>query len=206
MHAMDATDAIAETVLPLAGFACPVHEAQAVFRQTLDALAQPGRVKTARGSHALPVGVGHAMAALLLTLADADTPVWLPANVDPSVRAYLRFHCSCPLVAEPVRAVFVAVPTGFAPPALSQLAQGDPAYPDRSATLLLEVSALREGQGVRLRGPGIPGQCRLQADGLPADFWAERQRSRPRFPLGVDVILTQADRLCGLPRTTIMES
>lgn len=199
-------NAIAENVLPLAGFANPVDEAQTVFRLALDALAQPGRVKTIAGSHELPAGMGRAMAALLLTLADADTPVWLPAGVDPSVRAYLRFHCGCPLADEPSRAVFVAVPAGFAAPALPQLAQGDPAYPDRSATLLLEAAALREGQGMRLIGPGIPGERRLEAEGLPADFWAEWRRNHQRFPLGVDVILTQADRLCGLPRTTIAES
>jgi len=189
----------------LAGFVEPVDEAQAVFRQALDALAQPGRIHGVVGRHEVPIGMGHAMTALLLTLADSDTPLWLPAGVDAAVHHYLRFHCGCPLLDAPECAALVAAPKGFAVPPLAQLAQGLPAYPDRSATLLLEVSALRAGEGVRLSGPGIATHRRLAVDGLPADFWLEWRCNQQRFPLGVDVFLTCADQLCGLPRTTLME-
>lgn len=197
---------IPATVLPQAGFADPVDEAQAVFRAALDALARPGQLTAVSGRHELPAGLGHAMAALLLTLADADTPVWIPAAMDPAVAAYLRFHCGCPLVAEASQATFVAVPAGHAMPALSSLAQGDPAYPDRSATLLLEVSALDGRQGVQLSGPGIRGTRRLDVAGLPDDFWTHWKRNHQRFPLGVDVLFTQGEQICGLPRTTFVES
>jgi len=189
----------------LAGFAEPVEEAQAVFRLALDALAQPGRIQHITANHEVPTGLGHAMTALLLTLADSDTPVWLPAGVDAAVRTYLRFHCGCPLVDTPECAAFVAVPAGLTAPPLAHMAQGLPAYPDRSATLLLEVAALRADAGVCLSGPGIPTQRRLAVDGVPDDFWGEWRRNQQRFPLGVDVFLTCADQLCGLPRTTRME-
>ncbi len=149
-------NATADTLLPLAGFAAPVDEAQASFRQALDALAQPGRVTAMPGSQALPPGMGRAMTALLLTLADADTPVWLPPGLHPAVAAYLRFHCGCPLTEEAALATFVAVPAGHAAPALSQLAQGDPAYPDRSATLILEVDGLAQDAAPAWPGPASP--------------------------------------------------
>ncbi|MFU2051372.1 phosphonate C-P lyase system protein PhnH [Bordetella hinzii] len=193
------------TVLPLAGFSAPVDEAQASFRLALDALAQPGRVTAMTGSQELPPGLSRAMTGLLLTLADADTPVWLPPGVHPSVAAYLRFHCGCPLTGEAALAAFVAVPAGHAAPELSQLAQGDPAYPDRSATLILEVAGLAQAPGVNLAGPGIPGRRQLAVQGLPEGFWAEWKRNHQRFPLGVDVFFTQAERLSGLPRSTIVE-
>ncbi|ANY16929.1 phosphonate C-P lyase system protein PhnH [Bordetella pseudohinzii] len=199
-------NATADTLLPLAGFAAPVDEAQASFRQALDALAQPGRVTAMPGSQALPPGMGRAMTALLLTLADADTPVWLPPGLHPAVAAYLRFHCGCPLTEEAALATFVAVPAGHAAPALSQLAQGDPAYPDRSATLILEVDGLAQDAGARLAGPGIAGRRQLAVQGLPEGFWAEWGRNHQRFPLGVDVFFTRAEQMSGLPRSTAVEA
>ena len=67
---------------------------------------------------------------------------WLPPGMPEQTRAFLRFHCGCALVTEPRDAIFVAVPAGHAAPAMSACAQGDPEYPDRSATLLIEVEAL----------------------------------------------------------------
>ncbi len=83
-------------------------------------------------------GLSPALAALLLTLADPDTPVWLPAGRPAPARAFLRFHCGCPLVDQLDAATFVCVPAGHAMPALADCAQGQPAYPNRSATLIVE--------------------------------------------------------------------
>jgi alpha-D-ribose 1-methylphosphonate 5-triphosphate synthase subunit PhnH len=189
----------------LAGFDHPEEGAQASFRAALQALATPGLAQPVQAACGVPAGLAPAMTALLLTLVDVDTPLWLPDGVDASVRRFLRFHCGCPLVSEPGRARFVAVPAGFTAPALDVLDAGDPAYPDRSCTLLLEVAALSSGAAVTLSGPGIEHKRPLAVAGLPAGFWREWRANHQRFPLGVDVFLTQGGQVCGLPRTTRVE-
>ncbi|MGE8642042.1 MAG: phosphonate C-P lyase system protein PhnH, partial [Achromobacter sp.] len=122
------------------------------------------------------------------------------------VLAFLRFHCACPIVPSPALARFAAVPAGCDAPALSACHQGDPAYPDVSTTLLMDVASLSEGEAVTLSGPGIQTRQALSVDGLPDGFWREWRLNHQRFPLGVDVFLTQGRRMCGLPRTTRVEN
>jgi alpha-D-ribose 1-methylphosphonate 5-triphosphate synthase subunit PhnH len=194
----------AATLLP--GFEDPVEGAQATFRAVLQALANPGRIQTIDSRCGVPAGLSHGMTAVLLTLADIDAAVWLPATADAAARAFLRFHCACPLVDDPAQARFAALPAGCAAPALEACDPGDPAYPDRSTTLLIEVASLQEGHPVTLSGPGIPGTRALRVTGLPANFWTQWAANHRRFPLGVDVVLIQGNRVCGLPRTTRVEN
>lgn len=190
----------AASLLP--GFDNPVDDAQQVFRATLEAFAHPGRLETLPVTSGVPEGLSPALAALLLTLADPDTPVWLPADVPAPARAFLRFHCGCPLVDQLDAATFVCVPAGHAMPALADCAQGLPAYPDRSATLIVEVASLTEGEALSLNGPGIETTQALTVTGLPADFQASWRANNAGFPLGVDLLLASGDQFCALTRTT----
>ncbi len=196
--------AAGRTLLP--GFADPGHDAQATFRAALNALAHPGRVQDIVAGSGVPDGLSPAMTALLLTLVDVDTPLWLPPSVGEGVIAFLRFHCGCPIVPSPALARFAVAPVGAKAPALSACHQGDPAYPDQSTTLLIEVDSLTDGETVHLAGPGIQSRQALGAAGLPEGFWREWRLNQQRFPLGVDVFLTQDRRICGLPRSTRVES
>ncbi|RZT42815.1 phosphonate C-P lyase system protein PhnH [Cupriavidus agavae] len=191
----------ATSLLP--GFADPVDDAQQVFRATLEAFAHPGRLETLPArSEGQPDGLSPALTALLLTLADPDTPVWLPVEVPAAARAFLRFHCGCPLVDAVGDATFVCVPAGHAMPALDACAQGLPDYPDRSATLIVELPSLDAGDAFTLRGPGIETTQTLRATGLPDDFPARWAANNARFPLGADLLLASGDRFCALTRTT----
>jgi alpha-D-ribose 1-methylphosphonate 5-triphosphate synthase subunit PhnH len=187
-------------------FTDPVNDAQTTFRVALQALAHPGRVHQIVAESGVPAGLSPAMAAMLLTLVDVDTPLWLPREVGADVLAFLRFHCACPIVPSPALARFAAVPAGFEAPALSVCHQGDPAYPDLSTTLLMDVASLTEGATVHLSGPGIQTRQDLSVEGLPDGFWREWRLNHQRFPLGVDVFLTHGRRMCGLPRTTRVEN
>jgi alpha-D-ribose 1-methylphosphonate 5-triphosphate synthase subunit PhnH len=189
----------------LPGFEDAAQSAQRTFRAALEAMSRPGSIGELAEPCGVPQGLSPALSALLLTLADSDTPVWLPPQTPEGVRAFLRFHCGCPLVSEVGQATFVAVPAGHAVPDLAACAQGDPAYPDRSATLLLEVASLNDGAVVTLSGPGIETQAMLAAQGLSTSFWTQWQANHARFPLGVDVLLTSGHHLCALPRTTQAE-
>lgn len=178
------------------GFVDPVIDAQAAFRAVLEAMSRPGRVVVAGTALRPPAPMNRAAAALLLTLADADTPLAQDGGED--VAAWLRFHCGAPLVA-PEAAAFVLA-TGAAP-ALASLVQGTEEEPQDGATLILQVEALVSGEGWRLTGPGIETEHRLRVDGAPEGFLAAWTRNRAGFPRGVDVVLCAGDRLAALPRT-----
>ncbi|SAI71473.1 carbon-phosphorus lyase complex subunit [Bordetella ansorpii] len=190
----------------LPGFDDPVAGAQAVFRGTLHALSHPGRVVELDAPCGVPAGLSPAMTAVLLTLADGDAPLWLPPGVSGDVARFLRFHTGSRVMGRPGAAVFVAIPAGLEMPGLADLHPGEPAYPDRSATVVLEVQSLRDGFTYELSGPGIQDRQALRVRGLPAGFVAQWQANHQRFPLGVDVLLTCGDLLCGLPRTCRMEA
>jgi len=183
------------------GFADPERAAQRAFRQLLEAWSQPGRIVALSGVAAPPPGIGPAAAAILLTLADADTAVWTDAG--DAAAAWLRFHAGCPVVADRAIASFVHAAT--APP-LAELDGGSAEAPQRAATLILEVAGLRAGEGWRLRGPGIESERSLAVDGLAAEFVAELRANHARYPVGVDVILCAGDRIAALPRSIRVEA
>jgi alpha-D-ribose 1-methylphosphonate 5-triphosphate synthase subunit PhnH len=181
----------------------PVRGSQSAFRAVLDAMAHPGRIVALPGllGSAPPAPLGAASAALALTLCDIDTPVWLD---DAASRAagFLAFHCGAPLAGNPADARFAIVADAAALPPLDGFSLGSDEYPERSATLLIEVAALAEKPGVMLRGPGIRGTARLDVAGLPTRFWEERKALAELFPRGIDIVFTCGARLAALPRST----
>jgi alpha-D-ribose 1-methylphosphonate 5-triphosphate synthase subunit PhnH len=180
------------------GFAAAVLDAQACFRAVLEAMSRPGRVLTAPALPELPPGLSPAAAAVLLTLADADTPLRLAAGAQ--AEAFIRFHCGARLV-DAARAAFVLDPAA----GLLALDAGTEEEPERGATLILDVESLEEGTGWRLTGPGIRDAHHLRVTGAPSGFVQDWATNRKRFPRGVDVILCAGDRLAALPRTVAIE-
>ena len=185
------------------GFGDPVHGAQQAFRRILQAMARPGTIQDCGGELDPPPGLSPAMAAVCLTLADADAPIWLADTLatDAAV-GYLKFHCNAPILDQVGRARFVLADAASMP-ALDACAQGDDRYPDRSATLVVDVPRLaHHGPGAWvLRGPGIETTATLATDGLPGDFPARWRDNAESYPCGVDLILSCGSRLAALPRT-----
>lgn len=181
------------------GFADAPREAAFAFRAALQAMARPGRIEPLAGARP-PAPVSQAAGALLLTLCDPETGVYLAGDHDRAeVREWITFHCAAPLVG-PERADF-ALGTWEALQPVGAYRIGTPEYPDRSATLIVEVPALSPS-GARLTGPGIETEAALSLPELAA-FRA----NAARFPLGFDCYFTCADRLAGLPRSTrVMEA
>jgi alpha-D-ribose 1-methylphosphonate 5-triphosphate synthase subunit PhnH len=185
------------------GFAAPVRDAQAAFRALLDAMARPGTIVTPRAPAAPPALLPPAMAAVALTLLDADTPLWLDAATDDgAASAWLRFHCGCRLVAEAEQAAFLFVTTAERMPPHASLRAGTDEYPDTAATMVIAVDALGQGEALALSGPGIDGDAVLRVAGLPRRFVAERAANRRLFPCGIDAILVAGGQLAALPRST----
>lgn len=183
------------------GFADPVFGAQEIFRAVMEAMARPGRIQSCDVLPDCPAELAPAAAAALLALADSETPVWTDAGDEAG--AWIAFHTGATLVATPAEAQFLLA-TG-AMPALALLDVGTDETPQDSATLIVQVSALSEGEGWRLSGPGIEREHLLHAPGLPADFLAQWTANRATFPRGVDLVLAHGQALAALPRTTAIE-
>lgn len=178
----------------LAGFGDPVRDSQAVFRSVMDAMARPGRVHEVAGPDVPPLA--RATAAVLLTLVDGETPLWLDLGAG-ATWDWIAFHCGARR-AEAGTAQF-AVVLGSA--ALEGFSAGSDEEPEGSATVIFQVEALGVGDEVRLSGPGLAGEEILAVTGLPEGFAKFWQGNRRLFPRGIDVILCAGDRLAALPRT-----
>lgn len=160
-------------------------------------MARPGRIFAVMGAEP-PAPISVAAGVALLTLTDATTPLHLAGAADcEALRGWVGFHSGAPLVAAD-QAQF-ALGTWDALQPLSRFRIREPSYPDRSATLIVELNRL-EAQGARLTGPGIETEARLS---LPET--AAFRANRALFPLGFDCILTCGARLAALPRSTNVE-
>lgn len=183
-------------------FVDPVHQSQRAFRGILTALARPGRIVEVCAPAGLPPRMEGAVAAIVLTLLDHDTPLWLdPAFLTEEIRRYLRYHTGAPRVVELAEAAFALIGQPGDMPPLDAFAPGEPAYPDRSATLVLQLPSLEGGQSVILSGPGIEHEIEAAPAGLPEWFWPAWNANAERYPLGVDAFLASGNRVMGLPRT-----
>jgi alpha-D-ribose 1-methylphosphonate 5-triphosphate synthase subunit PhnH len=191
-----------------AGFARPVHDAQAVFRCVMMAMARPGTVRELSVSVAPPGRMHGAAAAVALALCDFETPVWLDEALaaDAAVADWLRFHTGAPIVPSSRSAAFAFVASGQALPDFSTFSLGSLEYPDRSVTAVVGVDRLHEATGWRLTGPGIRGEAHFMAEGLPADMLERLAANRGLFPRGIDLVLVCGNRIAALPRTTIVEA
>lgn len=185
-------------------FANPAHDSARAFRPMLEAVARPGRVFPFEPEIEPPPGLSRELAAVALTLCDFLTPIWLsPTLWTADIERYLRFHTGAPLTTELAGTSYAFAAAEYDLPEFSRLPRGTHEYPDRSATLVIGVGALNEGQGVaELSGPGIKMPCKLDAPPLGPMFWADLMELRDDYPLGVDVLLTAPGAIAAVPRST----
>lgn len=180
------------------GFPDPAAQSARGFRALLEAMARPGRIQQVAGA-APPAPLSVAAGVAVLVLCDDTTPLHLAAGFDtPDLRDWITFHTGAPLVGAEAAQFALGDWAGLQP--LDRFALGDPAWPDRSVTLVVELPGL-DNSGPRLTGPGIEREIRLS---LPET--AAFQANRALFPLGFDTILTCGNRLAALPRSTRVEA
>lgn len=176
------------------GFANPPIDAARAFRLVLDAMAHPARIVDLPAIEA-PTPCSAAAAITLLTLVDATTPLHLAgAHDSDAIRDWVRFHLGAPLVGPQDAAFALGAWDALRP--LGRFVQGSAEYPDRSATLIVETSSLRN-DGPRLTGPGIETQTRLALPDVAA-----LQANAAQFPRGLDFLFTSGAQLAALPRST----
>ncbi|RUL63261.1 phosphonate C-P lyase system protein PhnH [Dyella dinghuensis] len=216
----------------LAAFANPVFDSQRTFRELLQAMARPAVPRLLPVLPPSPAPIAPAAMAILLTLCDATTSVWLQQPDDNVVR-HVRFHAGVKLAEQPLDADFALITDPLSMPPLDAFARGDMRYPDRSASLIVQVTALgaspcAQGEagrgsltlastqaratppqpspasrgGSRFAGPGIRDTETVAIDGLPHDFWQQRAALAAQLPLGIDLYFVAAQHVVALPRTT----
>ncbi|MGY6710605.1 MAG: phosphonate C-P lyase system protein PhnH [Rhizobiaceae bacterium] len=186
------------------GFSDAALGSQQVFRAVMDAMAMPGTVRHVPPLATPPAPLSPAAAAVALALVDADTPVWLDPLLSQSaaVREWLGFQAGAPIIDIPAEAYFALIADPAAMPSLENFAQGSQNYPDRSATLILQVDGFEAGERLVLEGPGIEATQRLAAHPMPRHFCEQWRQNNARFPRGVDLVLAGPDAVVALPRTT----
>jgi alpha-D-ribose 1-methylphosphonate 5-triphosphate synthase subunit PhnH len=194
----------------------PVFASQATFRAVLDAMARPGTVL------ALPVAdptspsiEARYLTALLLTLLDHEvTFSVVPAGdavgetAAARLTVYLVETTGCRAV--PVEAADYVIALGPLPAGLPVcLKRGEPAYPDRGATLIWLVPTLTDERqsdtAVALSGPGVRSgdALTLRLAGLTTADLAALAAANAEPPCGIDLILTDAaGNVSCLPRST----
>lgn len=173
-------------------------DSQACFRTLLEAYSTPGRIIGLPVPLTPPMGLSPACAALLLTLADAQTKISL--GDEHPAQDWLVFHTGA-LLATQEGADFTIATTR---PALRLLPQGTDEAPEGGATLILDLPSLDEGQRFRLEGPGLRAPVE-QTLPLDAGFVAEWQAQRFTAPRGVDLLLCAGTRMLALPRSLKIE-
>ncbi|MEW6099333.1 MAG: phosphonate C-P lyase system protein PhnH [Pseudomonadota bacterium] len=216
------------------GFADPVHGSQTTFRCLLEAMARPGCVQAldadTRDALAPPRGLGVATTAILLTVADADTAVWLspafaPAQVLEGVLAFGRFHTGMRVVPRAEESQYAFAPAHAAAEALLLgLPRGSDEAPQEGATLIVEAPSIVSVEEdaaaaappahpedadptpwVRLSGPGVRHARWLAVGGLSLAFWRAREELQAGFPRGVDIVFTCGGQIAAVPRSTVVQ-
>lgn len=168
-----------------------VLQAARVFRQALEAMADPGAIVTLPGCPA-PAPLSPAAGALVTALADETIPIHLAgAHNTRAVRGWLRERIGAPLVTAEEAELAIGTWESLAP--ISRFRRGDPDAPETSATLVVELAALT-GQGpLLLRADG--GERALSLPDLEAF-----EENAALSPLGLDFFLTCDTSMAALPR------
>lgn len=175
----------------------PLQSARA-FREILEAMACPGTIRRVQGARP-PQQLSVAAGVALLVLTDPTTRLHLAGCADtPAVHDWIAFHTGAPLVRAEEADFAVGIWDALQP--VTRFRIGQPDYPDRSTTLIVEVDRL-VNHGPALTGPGIETAAWLNLPETTA-FRA----NRAQFPLGFDTLFTAGDRIAGLPRSTRVEA
>lgn len=172
----------------------PEHQ-QETFRTILTAMSQPGKVLAIHHDE-----YSDCLSAVLATLLDgtvsladpdllvsaADWPMLQVNQADVDKADFIVCNGQSKLCIEPKL--------------------GSLESPEQSATLMLSVKSLTEGDLIALlSGPGVNGCTKIHCSGLDAEWLRQREDWVCEFPLGIDILLIDSQGIMALPRTTKVE-
>lgn len=163
----------------------------ATFEAVLMALAMPGTIRS------LPE---PGLAPVLLALVDRECRAFAD---DENHAALLVQTGATPVPAELADHLAMRLDSEESLARLARVTAGSLLYPDQGATVIAPAR-IGTGQRLRLTGPGIETATEIALDGLHPGLWAARARLC-RYPLGIEMIFVDGDRLLALPRSTSVE-
>lgn len=176
------------------------HERQQAFREILDGMAFPGKVKKIQQSCSQISGLLPLTSLVCETLLDREVrfAVLGDEHISDSLHAYTGSRAVEMRVAD-----FIIIPYDAPFPEKLTLANvGTLENPHQSATIIYEISSLSEGNCYELTGPGIKEKKKISA-AIPRKFIENRNELNKEYPLGIDVIfIDQHQHICAFPRTT----
>ncbi len=191
----------------LTGFKDLPRQSNDVFRSVLNALANPGQISSLDVDLPTPEYFDTATTAILLALADFETPLWIAPDIAAgNVQTHLKFHTGCPITENPNGASFAIATPQSDFTFLDQLALGSAENPHKSTTLILMLKGFAGSHPLHLSGPGIKTKQGISPEGFPSELLGHMKQNIQYFPCGTDLILTADRRLIGIPRSTRLEN
>lgn len=163
----------------------------ATFEAVLMALSMPGTIRGLPGPGVAPVALALVDRECRAFADDEETAALLAATGATMVPAELADHLVTQLTTDESLAKLARVPVG------SQL------YPDQGATVIVPAE-IGVGKTLRLEGPGIETVAKIALGGLHPGLWAARARLC-RYPVGIEMIFVDGNRIVALPRSTSVE-
>jgi alpha-D-ribose 1-methylphosphonate 5-triphosphate synthase subunit PhnH len=173
------------------------------FRSILRSFSKPAVPTTIVKVEGAPPPLFPTTAAIGLTLFDYQTPIWLSTDLNTdAVRKFLRFQTGAPLTADPTDATFAILTLAETQSEWPNFNLGSDEYPDRSTTVILQVSSLTTGDAVRVSGPGLKDPVDFHVAKSTPDFWQHIQMNNSLFPIGNDFMFASPDAMAALPRSS----
>ncbi len=170
---------------------------QKIFRQLLHCFSYPGEVVSLKEQ----IGTDSIIVAILSTILD-QTVTWNDEDnlISQSDRLLLQS-----LLNSTEKAQYVVKNASSTPVDDFKINIGDLCNPEKGTTLILQGKSLGKGDiNLHLSGPGIPHSKNILLQGFDTHWFTLRNQWNGNFPLGVDLILVDAEQLLALPRTIII--
>jgi len=203
-----------------------VFDSQAAFRVLLDSMSRPGSLRKLppRPYPFAPNGFCPPALSILKTVCDHRISFSVgSSDARQEWVGYLTMNLATPF--RPVEEADYVLFNGESfEQDFTRLKRGTLEYPERSATALVCVRRLSDGEhagetaggaapqlaGSRelcVSGPGVSGTLVLTVSGFDARYLEERSAANRFYPMGIDLLLVDdAGRVAGLPRTSVVEA
>lgn len=180
-----------------------VHNTQKHYRELVDLFSRPGEVRISTFDIPNFTNFSDAVLATVLTLFDNEITFYTQDQKDAGeFQTLTGGQC----VTNPTDAGYIVVKAhALMEDLLKMLKVGTLGSPEKSATLIVEVDSIGEGQKFSLKGPGIKTVNEIEMTLDPK--WMEMRTTLcSEFPLGIDLILIDRhNQLTVIPRTTKVE-
>lgn len=179
-----------------------VHDGQKVFRGLLEAIANPGEIKSIRQESGKFEGKYAVLLALGCTLLDNEEKMYVEKN--PSLSSELHSLTLC-REDELMIADYVFLSSEMNYGSLEQILRnvkhGTYADPQESATVILSCESIQGKESMTLMGPGIKGEKQISVYPYIKKTITLYRNLNIEYPLGVDMVFADKEgNLLGVPR------